>query len=177
VRRIAMAAARAQARARRKSPATSASSIAPTVHRRPYCAANPARQPQMKPPTGTVNPSTEHFLSQGPVMLAASPAPRSGESSLAGFSSRAEHLVDHLHELERVGIGQAVVDGLAVAARRHESVPAQPRKLLRHCRLPQGQKLLELRDRPLALGEKAQKQQPALMRQGLEEVTGPACVL
>jgi hypothetical protein len=62
---------------------------------------------------------------------------------------------------------------LTVAARLHQAFPAQQRKVLRYCRIPDLEELTEISDRPLGIEQLAQDQQPVPVAQRLQELGGP----
>src|SRR5262245_36361908 len=82
----------------------------------------------------------------------------------------AEDLVHCADDDARVLAGDAVVDGFAAAPRRDQSVRPQPRELLRHRRLAQSERALDLGHRLFALAQDAQDHQSAFVRQRLEEL-------
>jgi hypothetical protein len=72
-------------------------------------------------------------------------------------------------DLPDLGTGEGVVDVLAVTARLHQIVRAQPRELLGNGRLAQPERLLDLGDRPL----QTEDDEPRFVRQRLQEFARP----
>src|SRR3972149_460268 len=85
----------------------------------------------------------------------------------------AEDVVDRADDDARVLAGELVIDRLAVAPRRHQTVGTQSRELLRHRRLAQVEQLFQFAHRLLALGQNAEHQQTALMRESFEKIARP----
>ena len=89
----------------------------------------------------------------------------------------AENVVNGADDHARLFARQPVVDRLALTARGDKPVSAQPRELLGHRGLALPEEALELGHRLLAFREAAENEQPAFVRERLEEIARAARLL
>src|ERR1700689_4738215 len=89
--------------------------------------------------------------------------------TLRASARTAERIIERANDRPRLVPGDAVVDPLAVPARRDEALEPQPRQLLRHRRLAPREQRLQFADRLFAVQEIAENHQPRLVRQRLEK--------
>src|SRR5215475_14461412 len=99
------------------------------------------------------------------ISIPASAVRTSRRSALAFSHLPAKYVIDDADDRTRFLACQPVIDSLAVAPRRNESVGTEACELLRHCRLPQVEQIFQLTHSFLAFSQNAQDHQPAFMSQ------------
>src|ERR1700742_1227986 len=88
------------------------------------------------------------------------------------------NLLEHLQYTQRALVGNAVMQRLRCAAKDHQPILAQSCEMLRQRRLAQFDHADQLADRHLAAHrEKAENQQPLLVSEQFQELSGLASLL